>query len=133
VSPWPRTPSANGHRAAKIHGHVRIAEVESHFVGLRLAIGRSHTCGQTLVVEWSTEYGDGRIYRNVTVAELQDGEAVRVTVYWGEPFAAPAWRTELSQALDFDQTALAPCAAAHRRVRRPSMTVWRRLGCPLVG
>jgi hypothetical protein len=66
-----------------IRGRDRIAEVESHFVGLRLGIGRRHACGDTLVVEWSTDYGDGRVYRNVTVAELQNGQAVKVTDYWG--------------------------------------------------
>ena len=28
------------------------------------------------VVEWSTDYGDGRVYRNVSIAELRDGKAV---------------------------------------------------------
>ena len=69
-----------------ITGRERIGEVESHFEGLRLAVGRRHACGDTLVVEWSTDYGDGRVYRNVTVADLRDGQAVRVTDYWGEPF-----------------------------------------------
>jgi hypothetical protein len=36
-----------------INGRERISEVESHFEGLRLAVGRRHTCGDTLVVEWS--------------------------------------------------------------------------------
>src|ERR687897_713393 len=73
-----------------IDGRARIGEVESHFEGLRLGVGRRHRLGDTLVVEWSTDYGDGRVYRNVSVAELRDGEAVRVTDYWGEPFEPPA-------------------------------------------
>ena len=34
-------------------------------------------------------YGDRRHYRNVTIGELEDGEAVRVTDYWGEPTTTP--------------------------------------------
>ena len=50
--------------------------MESHFKGLRLAVRRRHACGDTLVVEWSTDYGDGRVYRNVTVADLRNGQAI---------------------------------------------------------
>lgn len=82
-----------------IRGRARIAEVESHFVGLRLGVGRRRTCGNALVVEWSNDYGDGRIYRNVSIAEVRDGEAVAVTDYWGEPFAAPEWRLALGERL----------------------------------
>ncbi len=66
-----------------VDGRARIGEVESQFDGLRLAVGRRHACGDTLVVTWSTDYGDGRVYRNVTAAELKDGQAVRVTDYRG--------------------------------------------------
>ena len=53
-------------------------------------------CGDTIVVEWSTDYGDGRVYRNVSIAELNDGQAIRVTDYWGEPFTPPPWRETLA-------------------------------------
>lgn len=92
VRQWPQSGEA-------VVGRGRIAEVESHFAGLRLAVGRRHSCGNTVVVEWSTDYGDGRIYRNVTVAELHDGEAVTVTDYWGEPFSRPSWRQLLTAPL----------------------------------
>jgi hypothetical protein len=83
-----------------IKGRERIDEVESHFEGLRLGVGARHELDDTLVVEWSTDYGDGRVYRNVTVAELRDGEAIRVTDYWGEPFEPPAWRESLADELE---------------------------------
>jgi hypothetical protein len=83
-----------------LNGRARISEVESHFEGLRLGVGRRHRLGDTLVVEWSTDYGDGRVYRNVSIAELRDGKAVRVTDYWGEPFEPPAWREELADSLE---------------------------------
>ena len=56
-----------------INGRARISEVESHFEGLRLGSAGAIGLGDTLVVEWSTDYGDGRVYCNVSVAELRDG------------------------------------------------------------
>jgi hypothetical protein len=38
----------------------------------------------------------GRLYRNVTVGELEGGQAVRVTDYWGEPTVTPEWRQPLT-------------------------------------
>jgi hypothetical protein len=52
------------------------------------------------VVEWTCDYGDGRLYRNVTIGELQDGEAVRVTDYRGEPTSTPEWRESKTDRLD---------------------------------
>jgi len=83
-----------------IRSKSRIAEVESHFPSLRLAVTRRHSCGDVVVVEWNADYGDGRVYRNVTIGELREGEVVRVTDYWGEPFTPPQWRHGLSEAED---------------------------------
>ena len=83
-----------------LRGKARIAEVESHFQGLKLAVTRRHACGDVIVVEWNSDYGDGRIYRNVSIGELQDGRVTRVTDYWGEPFARPEWRRGLSDSED---------------------------------
>src|SRR5262245_46266196 len=107
VRQWPQS-------GELIRGRTRIAEVESHFEGLRLGVGRRHACGNTLVVEWSTDYGDGRVYRNVTVADLRDGEAIRVTDYWGEPFEAPNWRESLADGLDMPPGGTWPAAEALR-------------------
>jgi hypothetical protein len=79
VRQWPQS-------GERIDGRARIGEVEARFVGLRLGVGRRHALGDTIMVEWSTDYGDGRVYRNVSVAELRDGKAIRVTDYWGAPF-----------------------------------------------
>jgi ketosteroid isomerase-like protein len=95
-----------------IKGRDRIGEVESHFEGLRLGVGTRHRLGDTLVVEWSTDYGDGRVYRNVSVAELRDGQAVRVTDYWGEPFEPPAWRKPLADELEMPAGGIWPAANA---------------------
>jgi hypothetical protein len=83
-----------------LRGRARIAQVESHFKNLRLGITRRHICGDVIVVEWNTDYGDGRVYRNVSIGELKNGQVVRVTDYWGEPFPRPEWRRELSDSED---------------------------------
>jgi hypothetical protein len=105
VRQWPQSGEV-------IRGRARIAKVESHFGGLRLGVGRRHACGDKVVVEWSTDYGDGRVYRNVSIAELQEGKAVRVTDYWGEPFAPPAWRQTLADQLEMPPTGTWPAADA---------------------
>ena len=75
---------------------------------LRLGVGRRLACGDIFVVEWSADYGDGRVYRNVTIAELQDGKAIRVTDYWGEPFMPPEWRKALAERLDMASSGVWP-------------------------
>jgi len=103
VRQWPQS-------GERIDGRARIGEVEAHFVGLRLAVGRRHVCGDTIVVEWSTDYGDGRVYRNISIAELHDGKAIRVTDYWGEPFTPPEWREALAERLDMPRDGVWPAA-----------------------
>jgi len=83
-----------------VTGRDRIGAVEGHFEEFRLAVGERRRFGDFLLVEWSADYGDGAIYRNVTIAEIADGEAVRVTDYWGKPFDTPAWREEMTDRLD---------------------------------
>jgi hypothetical protein len=83
-----------------LRGKAKIAEAESHFQGLRLGVTRRHACGDVIVVEWNTDYGDGRVYRNVSIGELRNGKVVRVTDYWGEPFTPPEWRRGLSDSED---------------------------------
>ena len=68
-----------------VRGARLVAEVEGNFPELTLEVGRRLHLDGVVVVEWTCNYGDGRLYRNVTIGELQDGEAIRVTDYWGEP------------------------------------------------
>jgi hypothetical protein len=77
-----------------------IAEVEGNFPELTLEIGRRLHLDDAVVVEWSCDYGDGRLYRNVTIGELEGGRAVRVTDYWGEPTETPEWRKRRTDRLD---------------------------------
>jgi hypothetical protein len=66
VRQWPQS-------GELLRGRARIAEVESHFVGLRLGVGRRLVCNDAVVVEWTADYGDGRLYRNVSIADLDEG------------------------------------------------------------
>jgi integrase len=81
-----------------------IGQVEGSFEELTLAVGERHRIGDLLVVEWSNDYGDGAVYRNVTLAEIEDGKAVRVTDYWGKPFDTPEWRKAMTARLDMPPT-----------------------------
>ena len=77
-----------------------VADVEGYFPELTFEVGRRLRLGDVVVVEWTCDYGDGRLYRNVTIGELEHGRAVRVTDYWGEPTATPEWRQPLTDRLD---------------------------------
>lgn len=44
--------------------------------------------------EWRMRYPDGRIWFTVLQLELRNGKVWRETMYWAEPFDAPAWRAE---------------------------------------
>ena len=77
-----------------------IAEIEGNFPELRLEVGRRLHLDNVVVVEWTSDYGDGRLYRNVTIGELEHGRVVRVTDYWGEPTSTPEWRRSLTDRLD---------------------------------
>jgi hypothetical protein len=87
-----------------------IAEVEGNFPELTLEVGRRLHLDDVVVVEWTANYGDGRLYRNVTIGELQDGKAVRVTDYWGEPTETPEWRRPRTDRLDMPGDGIWPDA-----------------------
>jgi hypothetical protein len=85
-------------------GRELIGKVEGNFEELTLAVGKRRRFGDFLIVEWSNDYGDGAVYRNVTIAEIEDGKATRVTDYWGKPFETPGWRTAMTDKLDMSPT-----------------------------
>ena len=81
-----------------------IGSVEGTFEELTLAVGARYQLGSVLVVEWSCDYGDGAVFRTVTIAEVEGGEAVVVTDYWGKPFETPQWRQTATDRLDMPPT-----------------------------
>jgi hypothetical protein len=101
VRQWPQMGEA-------VHTSRLVADVEGNFPELTLEVGRRLQLGDIVVVEWTCNYGDGRLYRNVTIGELEDGQAVRVTDYWGEPVATPDWRRALTGRLDMPADGIWP-------------------------
>ena len=93
-----------------VRGRDRIGAVEGHFEEFKLAVGERRRFGDFLLVEWSADYGDGAIYRNVTIADIEDGEAVRVTDYWGKPFDTPDRREGMTDPLDMPADSRWPSA-----------------------
>lgn len=93
VRQWPQMGEAV--RTSKL-----IGSVEGNFAELTLEVGRRLRIADVVVVEWTCNYGDGRLYRNVTIGELEEGKAVRVTDYWGEPTETPQWRVPMTDRLD---------------------------------
>jgi hypothetical protein len=93
-----------------VRGRELIGAVEGNFEALTLAVGERRRFGDFLIVEWSNDYGDGAIYRNVTIARLEDGEAVQVTDYWGKPFETPGWRQQMTDRLDMPPSGRWPSA-----------------------
>ena len=92
VRQWPQMQEA-------VHGSQLIGDVEGNFEELTLEVGRRLKLDDVIVVEWTCNYGDGRLYRNVTIGELEGDHAVKVTDYWGEPTTTPEWRRDLTSTL----------------------------------
>jgi hypothetical protein len=101
---------ASGRRWEIVRSSRLIAEVEGNFPELTLEVGRRLQLDDAVVVEWTANYGDGRLYRNVTIGELEDGEAVRVTDYWGEPTVTPEWRQPITDRLSMPGDGIRPDA-----------------------
>jgi hypothetical protein len=66
-----------------------VADVEGNFPELTLEVGRRLQLDEVVVVEWTCNYGDGRLYRNVTIGELEDGQAVRTPTTGASPSSHP--------------------------------------------
>ncbi len=91
-----------------VEGRDLIGKVEGNFEAVTLEVGRRLSLGRIVVVEWTINYGDGRLYRNVTIGELEEGEAVRVTDYWGEPVETPEWRSGMTSRLTMEPDGVWP-------------------------
>ena len=93
--------------------------MRGNFPELTLEVGRRLQLDEVVVVEWTCDYGDGPdSTRNVTIGELEDGKAVRVTDYWGEPTVTPEWRQELTDRLDMPGDGIWPDGGAPQPLLR---------------
>lgn len=44
--------------------------------------------------DWQITYADGHTWRVIMLIELRDGQILRETAFWAEPFAAAEWRAQ---------------------------------------
>ena len=101
IRQWPQM-------AELVEGRELIASIEGNFEAVALEVGRRLRLGDVVVVEWTINYGDDRLYRNVTIGELEHGEAIRVTDYWGEPVKTPEWRIGMTTRLEMPPDGIWP-------------------------
>jgi ketosteroid isomerase-like protein len=89
VQRWPQS-------GEELHGRERILEVTRRRSSLpKVLVHRIHGAGDERAVEWSADYGDGKLYRNVSVITLRDGLIARQHDYFAESFEPPPWRADL--------------------------------------
>jgi ketosteroid isomerase-like protein len=55
------------------------------------------TDGSLAVVEGTVDYGDGKPVSYVGILEARDGQLVRMTEYFADPFPAPDWRKPFAE------------------------------------
>lgn len=61
----------------------------------RVLVAELVEAGERVVAQWSADYGDGKVWRNVSLFRLVDGLIVEEIDYFGDPFEGPAWRADL--------------------------------------
>ena len=77
-----------------------VADVEGNFPELTLEVGRRLQLDDVVVVEWTCNYGDGRLYRNVTIGELEDGQGGARHRLLGRAHRDTRWRQPMTDRLD---------------------------------
>jgi len=60
----------------------------------RMSLRRISGEGDHWTIEGTIDYGDGTPISYVGIAELHDGMLNHITEYFGNPFEAPAWRSQ---------------------------------------
>lgn len=58
-----------------------------------------------VIAQWSADYGDGKVWRNVSLFRLGDGLMIEEIDYFGDPFDGPAWRADLVEIEDLPRPA----------------------------
>ena len=95
VQEWPQS----GERLSK-EGSLRLAEKYPEMSGTspKFDYRRMVGGGNTFVIEGTIDYGDGIPVRYVGIGELREGKVARMTEYFANPFEAPAWRAQFTEA-----------------------------------
>jgi ketosteroid isomerase-like protein len=66
----------------------------------RVLVAEVIEAGDRVTATWSADYGDGKVWRNVSVFRCRDGRITEETDYFGEPFPPPEWRRDLVEVED---------------------------------
>ena len=89
VQRWPQSGEA-------MHGLDRILEATRRRSSVpRVLVSELVEAGDRVVAQWSADYGDGKVWRNVSLFRLAGGLIVEEVDYFGDPFDGPAWRADL--------------------------------------
>lgn len=88
VQDWPQS-------GERLHGRQACFMVYSNYPGgpPGITIRRIAGEGDVRVAELDLQYGDTKAFA-VSVFEFRDGQLVRQTDWFGEPFPAPSWRSD---------------------------------------
>lgn len=94
VQRWPQS-------GEQMRGLDRILEATRRRSSIpRARVARVMEAGDFAVAEWSADYGDGKVWRNVSVFRFADDLISEETDYFGDPFPALAWRADLVEIED---------------------------------
>ncbi len=89
VQRWPQSGEA-------MHGLERILEATRRRSSVpHVLVSELVEAGDRVIAQWSADYGDGKVWRNVSLFRLIDGLIVEEIDYFGDPFDGPAWRSDL--------------------------------------
>jgi ketosteroid isomerase-like protein len=89
VQEWPQSHE-------RIVGRENALAINREFPGgaPRMAVRRSRTAGDLVVLEMDLTYADGSEYQSVSILEIRGGKVARETDYFSQPFPAPQWRAQ---------------------------------------
>jgi SnoaL-like domain len=89
IEDWPQS----GERIVGVANWLRM--VREHPTFPTIEPTRTIGAGDVWVTESRYDYGDGTPWSICAVQELRDGRIARITEYFGSPFEAADWRTEI--------------------------------------
>jgi SnoaL-like protein len=91
VEDWPQS----GERIVGVANWLRMVKEHPTFPAIRHV--RTIGGGDLWVSECRFDYGDGTPWSICAVQEFLDGKIARITEYFGAPFEAADWRTDIAE------------------------------------